>query len=80
MSFFGKLFGSETSPAMPKESEQIARTIELTEGELQDATVRLAAATDAQLKQSLELLVARKTQAVKDLEEKLRATRARENT
>ncbi len=80
MSFLGNLFGKKSVVAKLSESEMISRTIEVTEGELHDAEDRLLAATDNKIKESLEFLVSRKTQAIADLKDKLRAAQVRENT
>lgn len=74
MGFFSKIF-SKAAPAVgqpPSLVESVKRDIETTEGELADAQAKLVLATDAEIKTSLELLVGRKTQAVADLQEKLR--------
>lgn len=76
MGILGKIFGTNSAPALtpqpPTMAEMVRRDIETTEGELADAEAKLALAGDAEIKASLELLVTRKTQAVADLQEKLR--------
>ena len=82
MGFFSSLFGSNnhaaaaavvaSAPLTP--AEEVKRQIEMTEGELHDAQTQLETATDAGIKTSLELLVARKTQSLADLQEKLKST------
>lgn len=79
MGFFSSLFGSGGSktaaaPAAPvplTPEEEVKRQIESTEGELNEAQGQLAVTADAGIKSSLEALVARKTQALADLQEKL---------
>lgn len=83
MSFLSRIFGSKTVathavPSSPKESgtnslrEEVERQIEITEGELHDANSQLATATDAEIKASMQLVVVRKTQALVDLQQKLK--------
>ena len=80
MGIFGNLFGKSaaaTAPQPPSEVEMIRHSIESAEGELHEARVRLEESADKAIKESLEFLVSRKAQALKDLEEKLRAAEAR---
>lgn len=51
--------------------EEVKRKIEITEGELDEACDRAASVRDAMVRSSLESVVARKEQALKDLREKL---------
>lgn len=53
--------------------EETKRQIETVEGELAETETQLVAATDPQVRESLQQLVARKTQNVVDLREKLAA-------
>lgn len=78
MGFLSSLFGNKTSSAPvisvpPNPADEVKRQIETTEGELHEAEEQLTHATDTGIKTSLELLVIRKTQALKDLEEKLKS-------
>lgn len=77
MGFFSSLFGSKSAPSLTvptpiSPAEEVKHQIETTEGELHEAEEQLSHATDSGIKTSLELLVARKTQALKDLQEKLK--------
>lgn len=80
MSFLSKIFGgnnikthavSETHEGDRNSREEILRMIELTEGELHEAEMQVASATDSEIKLSLESIVDRKKQALSDLKEKL---------
>ncbi len=84
MSFFSAIFGKKeievaqsagTAPPSATSSaqliEEVKHTIELTEAELHDAEDQLAHAVEPNIKSSLEMLVARKTQAIADLHEKM---------
>lgn len=82
MGLFSSLFGKKTvsaapTPAPRSEVEDIRHQIEITEGELHDARVSLEQAADESIKESFRSLVSRKTQALQDLEDKLRAAQAR---
>jgi len=76
MSFFSSLFGGkkeESAAAQaPSPIDEVKRQIESAEGELHEAEAQRAAATNDEIKKSFDLVVARKTQALRDLEEKLR--------
>lgn len=72
MSFFSKLFGETSAPPAPvNPADEVKRQIETAEGELRDAESQLSATADPEIKTSLEFLVTRKTQALKDLQDKL---------
>lgn len=72
MSFFSKLFGETSAPPTPvNPADEVRRQIETAEGELRDAETQLSATADPEIKTSLEFLVTRKTQALKDLQDKL---------
>ncbi|MDQ5931569.1 MAG: hypothetical protein QG607_270 [Patescibacteria group bacterium] len=72
MSFFSKLFGGTSAPPVPvNPADEVKRQIETAEGELRDAEAQLSATADPEIKTSLEFLVTRKTQALKDLQDKL---------
>jgi len=76
MSFFSSLLGGkkeELVAAVASPIDEVKRQIESAEGELHEAEMQRAAATNDEIKNSLELIVARKAQALRDLEEKLRA-------
>lgn len=84
MSFLTSFFGREEAkiataaqeaPVQPTGSleEEVKHQIETVEGELAEAKTQLAAATDPQVRESLQQLVVRKTQNVVDLREKLAA-------
>lgn len=78
MGFFSSLFGGgshSAAPAAPAPltpAEEVKRQIETAEGELHEAIEQLGQTTDAGIKSSLEAVVARKTQALGDLQEKLK--------
>ncbi len=80
MGFFSSLFGKSNDQSDSSKNfvapitlaEEVKRQIETTEGELHDAMVQREHSSDPEIRASLDLLVARKTQALKDLEEKLK--------
>lgn len=74
MGFFSNIFGSKQSVVQPPSPlEEVKRQIESAEAELHEAQEQLAVTTDAEIKTSLEFLVTRKTQALTDLQEKLKS-------
>ncbi len=75
MGFLSSIFGNKTAApivAPPQPADEVKRQIETTEGELNEAQEQLQRTSDAGIKASLESVVARKTQALKDLQEKLK--------
>ncbi len=72
MGFLSGLFGSKQAAIQPPSPlDEVKRQIESAEGELHEAQEQLAATVDPEIKTSLEFLVTRKTQALKDLQNKL---------
>jgi hypothetical protein len=72
MGFLSGLFGSKQAATQPPSPlDEVKRQIESAEGELHEAQEQLAATADPEIKTSLEFLVTRKTQALKDLQDKL---------
>lgn len=73
MGFLSGLFGSKQAVVQPPSPlDEVKRQIESAEGELHEAQEQLSTTADQEIKTSLEFLVARKTQALQDLQEKLK--------
>lgn len=77
MSFFSSLLGGKKEESVAAQApaspiDEVKRQIESAEAELHEAEAQRAAATNDEIKNSFDLVVARKTQALRDLEEKLR--------
>ena len=74
MGFFSNIFGGKQSAVQPPSPiDEVKRQIESAEAELHEAEEQLAVTEDAEIKTSLEFLVTRKTQALSDLQEKLKS-------
>lgn len=77
MGFLSSLFGggksvsNAVSVARTNLIDDVKHQIEIVEGELHEAREQLSTATDPEIKASFDAVVARKAQAVLDLEEKL---------